>query len=100
MTSSSFEIPYEAPPSISPREDRQSEIHLEIGISSSERAFTKLGVNEETVRLEKLMKKLGVCDHDLEEFKMCMCAPSVRAFNLSNDNCVVKKCAVASVEAN
>ncbi|RHY34093.1 hypothetical protein DYB32_001129 [Aphanomyces invadans] len=33
-----------------------------------ERALTKLGVSEETLRIEKLMKKLGVCDHDLEKY--------------------------------
>ncbi|KAF0701143.1 Aste57867_8366 [Aphanomyces stellatus] len=29
----------------------------------------KLGVSEETLRLEKGMKKLGVCDNDLETYK-------------------------------
>ncbi|ETV89377.1 hypothetical protein H257_00682 [Aphanomyces astaci] len=34
----------------------------------ADRALSKLGVSEETLRIEKLMKKLGVCDHDLEEY--------------------------------
>ncbi|RHY07035.1 hypothetical protein DYB36_005378 [Aphanomyces astaci] len=36
-----------------------------------DRALSKLGVSEETLRIEKLMKKLGVCDHDLEEYDDC-----------------------------
>ncbi|RHY87589.1 hypothetical protein DYB37_000386 [Aphanomyces astaci] len=37
----------------------------------ADRALSKLGVSEETLRIEKLMKKLGVCDHDLEEYDDC-----------------------------
>ncbi|KAH9106983.1 hypothetical protein LEN26_002062 [Aphanomyces euteiches] len=33
-----------------------------------DRALTKLGVTEETLRIEKLMKKLGVCDNDLQAY--------------------------------
>ncbi|KDO32859.1 hypothetical protein SPRG_02552 [Saprolegnia parasitica CBS 223.65] len=35
----------------------------------NDRAMHKLGVSDEIVKMEKLMKKLGICDHDLEEFK-------------------------------
>ncbi|EQC36811.1 hypothetical protein SDRG_05642 [Saprolegnia diclina VS20] len=35
----------------------------------SDRAMNKLGISDEIVKMEKLMKKLGICDHDLEEFK-------------------------------
>ncbi|OQR98954.1 hypothetical protein ACHHYP_07373 [Achlya hypogyna] len=38
-------------------------------VAVSDRAMNKLGISEELVKMEKLMKKLGICDHDLEEFK-------------------------------